>query len=314
MNNRENDIYKLMIVIHHWLSYTSNVSRCDLLAESSLRFPICEYLERHLGERDHCELEVPFTILSGKRRKIDIVWTEGDTLNCMELKYVSEQTSDRNEKQRIFNDLLRLYIASKSQTTQEVPSPSERHCYFVMCGDSTFFMTQFQQHAEEELTFSKDLLEQSYDETRATGDVSHWFSFKEGDIKKIEDIKYTIKRKKGKKDKKTSYYKEFKTCYIEDINQDDIRTQFKNSMPSIQTKLIGYISTKSNEVQTSQSIAIWEIMDSNNIEKSTKVMNNRTIINHLQKMNDELESLKVANNNLIQQIQNNNEEKNQIES
>ena len=115
--------------------------------------------------------------------------------------------------------------------------------------------------------------------------------------------------------KKTKSFNEvFKDSYIDDINQEDIKARLENALPSIQTKLIGYISTKSNEVQTSQSIAIWEIMDSNNIEKSTKVMNNRTIINHLQKMNDELESLKVANNNLIQQIQNNNEEKNQIES
>lgn len=313
-----NDTYikRLMYAVHHWLSYTATVSQCDLLAESSLRFPICEYIERHANETDKCEIEVPFSVLSDNRRKIDIVWNDESVLNCLELKFVSKNTSDRSEKQRIFNDLCRLYIALQTQTTTELNPPERKHCYFAICGDSNLFITKFQQCEDTMPTFGAELLRQTNDKTRATGDVGMWFSFKEGGIKEVDDVFFTIKhpKKKGGKETPTSYYNEFKKDYIKIVDNEDFVKKIEPDIPLFYTKLIGYIDTSSDNTQTSQSIAIWEIMDSNNIEKSTKVMNNRTIINHLQKMNDELESLKVANNNLIQQIQHNNEEKNQIES
>lgn len=301
-----NDTYikRLMYAVHHWLSYTATVSRCDLLAESSLRFPICEYIERHAKEHDKCDIEVPLSILSDKRRKIDIVWNDGSVLNCLELKFVSENTSERSEKQRIFNDLCRLYIALQTQTTAKLNSPERRHCYFAICGDSNLFITKFQQCEETQPIFGANLLKQTNDKTKATGDVNNWFSFKEGSIKEVADVSYTIKhpKKKGGKETHTSYYNEFKNDYIKIVDSEDFVEKIEHDIPHFYTKLIGYIDTSSDNTQTSQSIAIWEVLTEKSNTDNESAMDKNAIINHLQKMNIELEAIKERNNDVMRNI------------
>jgi hypothetical protein len=293
-----------MYAVHHWLSYTANISRCDLLAESSLRFPICEYLERHSKEDDKCDIEVPFSVLSDKRRKIDVVWNEGDVLNCLELKFVSENTSERSEKQRIFNDLCRLYIALQTQTTAKLNSPERRHCYFAICGDSNLFISKFQQCKEDPPIFGVDLLRQTNDKTKATGDVDNWFSFKEGDLKEVANVSYMIKhqKKNGGGETQTSYYEEFKNRYNDIIDNDELKKTIEQGMPHFYTKLIGYINTFSDNTQTSQSIAIWEVLTEKSNTANESIMDKNVIINHLQKMNSELEVIKERNNDVMQKI------------
>lgn len=146
--------------VHHWLSYVAHVSRADLLLESSLRFSIGEFIERKW--REECLLERPHPHFPS--RPVDFIWSvdslkiiytedgpkvltpegEKDAVNeiyksgyVMECKYVSPQTNGMRDKQRIFNDLCRLYYV--------LGTYPKAHTVFMMAGDTIDFVKHFQE-------------------------------------------------------------------------------------------------------------------------------------------------------------------------
>ena len=132
-------VRKMMESVHHWLNYTHQVCRIDLLAESSLRYPTMEYLERNTLNQDCC-MERPYNDFMGVEFKtnkyLDIMWGEKSKDFLMELKYVGLSTNLYTEKQRYFNDIVRLSLALKHRDNRE------RKCYFVVCGKSDLIETE----------------------------------------------------------------------------------------------------------------------------------------------------------------------------
>ncbi len=130
----------MMQAIHYWMNYTCKVSKIDLLAEASIRFPLMEYIERYLNA-EHFYLERKYEdILSDDifniTKKADIMWEMKDVEYVMELKYISNDTGKEHEKQRYFNDLVRLSLAL------ELSKAKERKCYFLVCGNAQDFGDQ----------------------------------------------------------------------------------------------------------------------------------------------------------------------------
>lgn len=152
------DIKNLASVVQYWLSYWDTISRASMLQENSLRYAISEIIERRFN--GVCLLELPHPRFTSKN--IDVIWAdynEQDNIldefckkgvdrkskqtlkkklndlyqkcDIIECKIASGYTNSSYEKQRIFNDLCRLYFYKK-----QYPN---RQAYFLMSGIQDYF-------------------------------------------------------------------------------------------------------------------------------------------------------------------------------
>lgn len=122
-------IKKMSDAICLHLSYLESVSRTKLLAESSIRYPLLEYVERRDVNLDPL-LEYKHEVF--KRRRCDLLITDrGGDKSIFEFKYVRDDS--HTEFQDYLDDLIRLYYMSK------------RGCkaYFVVCGNTLAFNKEF---------------------------------------------------------------------------------------------------------------------------------------------------------------------------
>lgn len=157
MKNHQ-EIKNLASVVQYWLSYWDSVSRASMLQESSLRYAISEIIERRFN--GVCLLELPHPRFTSKN--IDVIWADynehdgilsdfckkgfdrksNQTLkkklhklysNCdiIECKIASKYSNTPHEKQRIFNDICRLYFFKKLYPN--------RHVYLLMSGAKRLF-------------------------------------------------------------------------------------------------------------------------------------------------------------------------------
>lgn len=152
------DIKNLASAVQYWLSYWDTISRASMLQESSLRYAISEIIERRFN--GVCLLELPHPRFTSKN--IDVTWADYNEkdnildefckkgvdrksnqtlkkklndlyLKCdiIECKIASRYTNSSHEKQRIFDDLCRLYFYKKQYP--------DRQAYFLMSGAQDYF-------------------------------------------------------------------------------------------------------------------------------------------------------------------------------
>ena len=124
MNQEE--VTRLANAIYYWLNYQHSISRSDILLESSVRYPLVEFVERQL--QIEVKLEKLYNDL-GKRRVDFSFPIRGKDCN-IELKFLSKYTSSDNQHQLIFNDLMRLSIL-------------EGDSFFILCGKLEHFQKKF---------------------------------------------------------------------------------------------------------------------------------------------------------------------------
>ncbi len=111
-------------------SYLHSVSQTVLLAESSLRFPIAECLERRIHASEiFLEYQHPLF----KNRRIDIFWRHENEDNAFELKFVKSGFRSKESIQRVFNDIIRLVYCSKEGMNS----------YFLACGKTDDYNAEF---------------------------------------------------------------------------------------------------------------------------------------------------------------------------
>jgi hypothetical protein len=111
-------------------SFISNNSKTKLLAESFLRFPIVECLERRFNAKDIL-LEIPHPFFISRR--VDIGWNLNEKQCLMELKYISPTNTGSEAFLRIFYDIIRLAYSSLEQIES----------YFLLCGKADDFIKIF---------------------------------------------------------------------------------------------------------------------------------------------------------------------------
>ncbi len=228
------ELCKLTRAIHNWLTYNSIVSRAELLAESSIRYPLCEYIERQMGLK--CELEFDHELFVQK--SIDFYWEneqgEDKEINYLELKFVRKDTTSRKETRRVFDDLYRLSYLQKDNAK----------CYFIMCGDTQLFLQQFKEskalRPKRGRPRKNPISQNGEDNLQLENHVfQDWFSFKEADAEK------TIKQEEKKYD---DVYNNFKKHYK--LIKSDPDFQWRKSF---KTRLVEYVDNKN------QSIGLWEV-------------------------------------------------------
>lgn len=122
------EIALLSQAINLRLSYYETISFANILAESSIRYPVAEYLERRLSYKN---IVLEYANPTFKRRRCDLFVERNGQKTIFEFKYVRDTTASLF--QDYFDDILRLHYlhADGIQTL------------FVVCGSPVNFNSQF---------------------------------------------------------------------------------------------------------------------------------------------------------------------------
>lgn len=265
--------------IYSWLNYISYTSDSNVLAESSVRYPLAEFIERRLQKPVTLEFNHPCVPQppTGHKRCIDFVFSKigenivnakkneiGEERVYIELKYVSKSYKDSNEIQRVFNDLVRLALVS-TETNE---------CYFILCGGNEDFCQFVKGSPEVENGSDGPKLKQyigneTQEEIRS--DYAKWLYLEKTEeneaIMTILTDSNSVKSIKGKKNYTKGFDKEY--------NHKKDKSRVKNPVKipkTICTELV-YIRDSSG-VSRKMMVAIWKVWwakseEENNDQKAT---------------------------------------------
>lgn len=122
------EIALLSQAINLRLSYYETISFANILAESSIRYPVAEYLERRLSYKN---IVLEYTNPTFKRRRCDLYVERKGQKAIFEFKYVRDTTASLF--QDYFDDILRLHYLHADGI----------QAFFVVCGSPVNFNNQF---------------------------------------------------------------------------------------------------------------------------------------------------------------------------
>lgn len=229
----------LASAITWWLNYISAVGREYIIAESTLKIPATDYLEKIFSNKIISEYDHP----NLKQKKIDLYYE--DSVNnleiAFELKFVREDsTIPIKERKRIFNDLMRLYLFQGVN----------KKGYFLICGNQFHFNSSFK-NLNLKGKYPSTTLRTSPTGPTKSGYFGEWFSF---------DLTYPERKIKlmNTDPDYQMFYRGFKKEHA--ISYKNATKNKLRKPSSIKTKLI-FLSedlTASNIPQTF-SIGIWEV-------------------------------------------------------
>lgn len=157
------DLDRLVHSATYYLNYLDRIGKGFMIDESSLKYPIADYLTGIHFPSDRIKLEYLHPTL--KKRNIDLATTKcssNDIETAFELKLAQISTKYEAEQKRIFNDLMRLYLLAKTSNVV---------CYFLIVGKYVDFIQRFRSILDvRPITSSKTLPEPA-------GIYTEWFSF-----------------------------------------------------------------------------------------------------------------------------------------
>lgn len=177
------DINKLTSAICDWMNYQQTISRSiNLLHEASFRYPIAEFLERKVSTAATLEKQHPLF-----KKPMDFQWTIDGKKYFLECKYAKKNyTNGKQEMQRYFNDICRLYYCMSDSQNEE--------CYLLVCGKDEAFKQCF---------FKDEVPEEEEDSTINKKRYNLFLTFDEIDPKKISLERIQQEVKKSEMDEKT---------------------------------------------------------------------------------------------------------------
>ena len=143
--------------IEHWLGFQDKIGRSFMMNEDALKYPISDYLVNE-GSVDLklIELEHPHPNFSNRLVDLAILNSSKQLDNLFELKLAKTTTRYKPERQRIFNDIIRLHLA-KAVTNNK--------CYFIITGKSINFQRDFRNYKVDK---------------NVSGFYKKWLSFEKG--------------------------------------------------------------------------------------------------------------------------------------
>lgn len=134
--------------IEHWLGFQDKIGRSFMMNEDALKYPLADYLVND-GNIDikFVDLEKAHPNFSNRLVDVSVIDSTSKNLkNIFELKLAKSATRNQSEKQRIFNDLMRLYLANLITGDK---------CYFIITGKSTNFQRDFRDYPSTANSFYK---------------------------------------------------------------------------------------------------------------------------------------------------------------
>lgn len=121
--------------IEYWFRFYQAIGKADLLNEDSIKYPLIEYLVA--GGDDsikHIKLEEPHPVFSSREVDLISITASGQVNYCIEFKLASKLTMQIQERQRIFDDIARLYFVQKKHNVGS---------YLVVAGKTIDFLSEF---------------------------------------------------------------------------------------------------------------------------------------------------------------------------
>jgi hypothetical protein len=160
----------------YYLSYQDRIGRDFMISESSLKYPIAEYLTSL--ELPVAQIKLEFNHPELWKRSIDLVTTdptEKKIDTAFEFKLAKYVTKNEPEQKRIFNDLMRLHLLARVNQTE---------CYFLVAGTHSNFIQYFRSITTQPPAANSQKL------ADPEGFYTEWFKFNPGgeqefDVKKV---------------------------------------------------------------------------------------------------------------------------------
>lgn len=238
--------YKLMAQnlarsVYYWLCYVYNSSNSDVLLESSVRFPLVEYLERREGIVVSLEKKID----GYSHRAVDFYFEKTENYTdksgklsqkviasfYIEIKFVSIDTGDASVRQKIYDDLNRLRHYAKDDV----------FCYFIMCGPTSYFETAFRKVSVKSERGSLRQNGEAKSKASKRTIYNDWFSF---NIKKPDKLIHVHHKLHS------SYSKRFDKAYLEgELRARDFSTTLIQLFPI------------DNPLDSYQSVGIWQVKE-----------------------------------------------------
>jgi hypothetical protein len=229
------------------LGYLSKAScNSKLIAESSLKYPFVECLERHSINDVHLEFSHP--LFKGKRIDAYIGGIkDDDTINdkspqmfFVEFKFVRGNALSENVQQLYFNDILRLHYLKYNYPQSQ--------CFFVICGETISFNDAFRYEPKkledkviwEDRKGSKRIKRKSI--------YNNWLSFVE---------KTGVKTANLTDKAYTKFVSSFKEDYLSKTKEGVSLERQEVSTITTQLKLL--LPSKGS-IDNSYSLGLWEIL------------------------------------------------------
>lgn len=234
------DFNKLLHSVTYYLSYQDNIGRSFMVNESSLKYPVTDYLTSLKMSLANIQLE--FARPDLWKRNLDLITTDQPDKKlaqkietAYEFKMASQNTKYELEQKRIFNDLMRLYLIGKS---------NEASSYFIMVGTQKDYIQYFRSIVTiRPITNNQKL-------PVPQGFYAEWFAFKVGETK-------TFDIKNASKD-----YKDVYEAFQRDYKAKDGKA-ILDLPDNLTTKCIA-ISALSRKFPTPYVGGIWKIEASTN--------------------------------------------------
>jgi hypothetical protein len=123
--------------VAHWLGFQEKIGRSFMMNEDALKYPLSDYLVNE-GNIDIKGIELERAHPNFSSRQVDLTVIDTVTLqlnNLFELKLATSNTRKQSEKQRVFNDIIRLHLARQLTSDK---------CYFLISGKTAHFQRDFQ--------------------------------------------------------------------------------------------------------------------------------------------------------------------------
>lgn len=136
------DVSQLGWALAHWLGFQEKIGRDFMMNEDAMKYPLSDYLANH-GEIPISTIELERAHPDFSKRLIDVIIStpsvnnangNNQIINAFELKVAKAATGNTSEKERIFNDLIRLHLVKKYAAGK---------CYFIISGKSRYFLQSF---------------------------------------------------------------------------------------------------------------------------------------------------------------------------
>src|SRR5580658_3943614 len=108
------DFTRLVHAVTYYLSYQERIGRNFMINESSLKYPVADYLTGLEMPIININLEYPHPGLKNKRIDLVITTLKDKIDGAFEFKMAKYKTRNPSEQKRIFNDLMRLHLLANS--------------------------------------------------------------------------------------------------------------------------------------------------------------------------------------------------------
>lgn len=246
MTTKEVSVSQMASAVMWWMSYTSAIGRDYVLSEGAIKFPVSEYLERS----DTVKIKLEHGHPKFSRKRLDLLFKKSvNESTAIEFKYIKNgSTRTQDEKQRIFNDLMRLY-------TLDI----DHKGLFLICGNQSDFVKDFQSILAKPKTADDQvyILPRYYSALPTTiqseGFYTKWFSFDANNPEKEIDLTTTEQEYKDIYD---MFFKEYSgphkaKTHTELVRPDKIKTRLEF--------LSGHLQQLTGLFQPAK-IGIWEVL------------------------------------------------------